>query len=235
MCAEGADLGLGFDGDGDRLGVIDASGHFIAADRVLMLLAADVLARHPGTEVIFDIKCSRHLAAVVRRAGGQPVLCRSGHAPLKARLRASSAQLAGELSGHIMFKDRWLGFDDALYAGARLVEVLTREQQSSDRVFAALPGGIATPELAIPCAEGASERIMARLLPLAAELGNLEVLTLDGLRLESADAWGLVRSSNTLPQLVLRFEGDDHRALAAMQARFRVLLERAAPGLPLPF
>jgi phosphomannomutase / phosphoglucomutase len=232
---KGADLGLGFDGDGDRLGVIDARGRFVAADRVLMCLALDVLTRHPGTEVIFDVKCSRHLSEVIRSAGGQPVLWRSGHAPLKARLRESDAQIAGELSGHIMFKERWLGFDDAIYAGARLLEVLSRDPRPTDAFFGALPGGIATPELALPLPEGEAERIMARVVPLADGLTDLEVHTLDGLRLDGPRAWGLVRASNTLPKLIFRFEGDDQAALLAIQDRFRRLLREAAPGLATPF
>jgi phosphomannomutase / phosphoglucomutase len=232
---EGADLGLGFDGDGDRLGVVDARGGFIAADRILMYLAVDVLARHPGTEVVFDVKCTGHLAEVVRRAGGRPVVCRSGHAPLKARLRSPDAQIAGELSGHIMFKERWLGFDDAVYAGARLLEVLSRDSRPTDVVFGDLPGGIATPELALPLSEGEAERIMSRVIPLAGSLTDLEVQTLDGLRLDGPHAWGLVRASNTLPKLIFRFEGDDRDALAAIQGRFRKLLSDAAPGLVLPF
>ncbi|EGV18175.1 phosphomannomutase/phosphoglucomutase [Thiocapsa marina] len=236
---EGADLGLGFDGDGDRLGVIDAAGGFIAADRILMCFAVDILTRHPGSEVVFDVKCTRHLGEVIRRAGGRPVPWRSGHAPLKARLRASDAQIAGELSGHIMLKERWYGFDDALYAGARLLEILSRDPRPTDAIFRDFPGGIATPELALPLPEGEAERIMARVIPLADRLpdrfGDLEVQTLDGLRLDGPAGWGLVRASNTLPKLVFRFEGDDPAALAAMQERFRLLMAEAVPGLALPF
>ena len=232
---EGADLGLGFDGDGDRLGVIDAAGGFIAADRVLMCLAVDVLTRHPGSEVVFDVKCTGHLGEVIRRAGGRPVPWRSGHAPLKTRLRESDAQLAGELSGHIMFKERWLGFDDALYAGARLLEVLSRDPRTTDALFRDLPGGIATPELALPLPEGDAERIMARVIRLADRVEDLAVQTIDGLRLDGSAAWGLVRASNTLPKLVFRFEGDDPAALRAMQERFRLLMAEAAPGLAMPF
>jgi phosphomannomutase/phosphoglucomutase len=236
---EGADLGLGFDGDGDRLGVIDATGGFIAADRILMCFAVDILTRHPGSEIVFDLKCTGHLAELIRRAGGRPVPWRSGHAPLKARLRESDAQIAGELSGHIMLKERWYGFDDALYAGARLLEILSRDPRPTDAIFRDFPGGIATPELALPLPEGEAERIMARVIPLADRLpdrfGDLEVQTLDGLRLDGPAGWGLVRASNTLPKLIFRFEGDDPAALAAMQERFRLLMAQAAPGLALPF
>jgi phosphomannomutase/phosphoglucomutase len=232
---EGADLGLGFDGDGDRLGVIDSGGGFVAADRVLMCLAVDVLTRHPGSEVIFDVKCTGHLGEVIRRAGGRPVPWCSGHAPLKARLRESDAQLAGELSGHIMLKERWLGFDDALYAGARLLEILARDARPTDAIFRDLPGGIATPELALPLPEGDAERIMAQVILLADRVEDLTVQTIDGVRLDGPAAWGLVRASNTLPKLIFRFEGDDPAALAAMQERFRLLMAEAAPGLALPF
>lgn len=232
---EGADLGLGFDGDGDRLGVIDSGGGFVAADRVLMCLAVDVLTRHPGSEVIFDVKCTGHLGEVIRRAGGRPVPWRSGHAPLKARLRESDAQLAGELSGHIMLKERWLGFDDALYAGARLLEILARDARPTDAIFRDLPGGIATPELALPLPEGDAERIMAQVILLSDRVEDLTVQTIDGVRLDGPAAWGLVRASNTLPKLIFRFEGDDPAALAAMQERFRLLMAEAAPGLALPF
>ncbi|MFB1490559.1 MULTISPECIES: phosphomannomutase/phosphoglucomutase [unclassified Thiocapsa] len=232
---EGADLGLGFDGDGDRLGVIDSAGGFIAADRVLMCLAVDILARHPGSEVVFDVKCTGHLAEVIRRAGGRPVPWRSGHAPLKARLRESHAQIAGELSGHIMLKERWLGFDDALYAGARLLEILSRNARPTDAIFRDFPGGIATPELALPLPEGDAARIMAQVVLLADRVEDLAVQTIDGLRLDGRAAWGLVRASNTLPKLVFRFEGDDTAALRAIQERFRLIMAEAAPGLRLPF
>jgi phosphomannomutase/phosphoglucomutase len=235
VAAKGADLGLAFDGDGGRLGVVDSQGHFIAADRVLMLLAADILSRHPGTDIVFDVKCSRHLAEEIRRAGGRPIMWRSGHAALKAKLRDSGALLAGELSGHLIFKERWFGFDDALYAGARLIEVLSRDRRPTNEVFAALPGGLATPEFALPLAEGEPQRIMQTVMRLADRLDGVMVIRIDGLRAEFDQGFGLVRASNTQPQLTFRFEGDDAEALEKIQALFRRLMEKAAPGLSMPF
>jgi phosphomannomutase/phosphoglucomutase len=235
VVAEGADLGLAFDGDGDRLGVVDSQGRFIPADRVLMLLASDVLSRNPGTDVIFDVKCSRLLAEEILRAGGRPVMWRSGHAPLKAKLREGGALIAGELSGHIIFQERWLGFDDAVYAGARLLEVLSLDPRTSQEIFDSLPSGIVTPELALELREGESARIMDAVIRHAGELEGAELILIDGLRAEFEAGWGLVRASNTEPKLTLRFEGEDQAALEAIQSRFRRLLDRAAPGLALPF
>jgi phosphomannomutase / phosphoglucomutase len=235
VVAEEADLGLAFDGDGDRLGVVDSGGRFIAADRVLMLLAADVLSRSPGSDVIFDVKCTSHLAEEIRRAGGRPVMWRSGHTPLKAKLRESGALIAGELSGHIIFQERWFGFDDAVYAGARLLEVLSLDPRSSEEIFAALPSGIATPELALSLEDGEPEPIMQSVLQFAGELEGAELILIDGLRAEFESGWGLVRASNTQPKLTFRFEGEDQAALEGIQSRFRQLMERAAPGRELPF
>ena len=233
--AQGADLGLAFDGDGDRLGVVDSNGGFIAADRLLMLLAADVLARNPGTDVIFDVKCTRHLAAEIRRAGGRPIMWQSGHAPLKAKLKESGALIAGELTGHLIFAERWFGFDDALYAGARLLELLALDSRPSQEVFASLPGGIATPELILPMEEGEPAEVMAAVLDLAGRLDGVQVLLIDGLRAEFDRGWGLVRASNTRPALTFRFEGDDEQALAKIQGLFRKIMAKAAPEVDLPF
>jgi phosphomannomutase/phosphoglucomutase len=175
------------------------------------------------------------LAEVIRQASGRPIMWRSGHAPLKTKLRESGALLAGELTGHLYFKERWFGFDDALYAGARLLEVLSLDPRSTTEIFAALPGGLATPELAMPLAEGEPERIMRAVLRLADRLDGVEVIRIDGLRAEFDRGFGVVRASNTLPQLTFRFEGDDAQALEKIQSLFRRLMEKAAPGLPLPF
>ncbi len=233
--AQGADIGLAFDGDGDRLGVVDSEGRFVAADRVLMLLAADVLARHPGSDVVFDVKCSRHLADEIRRNGGRPLMWRSGHGQLKAKLRETGAPIAGELTGHIIFGERWFGFDDALYAGARLLEVLALDPRPTGEIFDALPHAIATPELGAPLAEGESARVMDRVLRFAERLEGVEVVRIDGLRAEFERGWGLVRASNTEPKLVFRFEGDDQEALEKIQDLFRRLMARAAPEIQLPF
>ena len=235
VTSQGADLGLAFDSDGDRLGVVDSSGKIIWPDRVLMLLAADVLSRHPGTDVIFDVKSSHHLATEILRHGGRPVMWKSGHAPLKAKLRETGALLAGERSGHIMFRERWFGFDDALYSGARLLEVLALDPRSSAEVFAALPEAIGTAELFLPLAEGESAPIMQSVLEQARKIEGLDLRTEDGLRAESGQGWGLVRACNTQPALVFRFEADDEMELSRIQDLFRHIMERAAPELLLPF
>jgi phosphomannomutase / phosphoglucomutase len=235
VVAQGADLGLAFDGDGDRLGVVDSSGKIVWPDRVLMLLAADVLSRHPGTDVVFDVKCSHHLATEILRHGGRPVMWKSGHAPLKAKLQETGALLAGEWTGHIMFRERWFGFDDALYAGARLLEVLALDPRPSEEIFAGLPEAIGTPELFARLAEGESEQIMQSVLAQVPRLTGLDLFTEDGLRAGTAGGWGLVRASNTQPALVFRFEADDEEELSKIQDLFRGIMERAAPELKLPF
>lgn len=233
--AEGADVGLAFDADGDRLGVVDSEGQYIAADRVLMVLAEDLLTRHPGSDVIFDVKCTRYLADQVRQAGGRPIMWTSGHAPLKAKLAETGAILAGELSGHIIFGERWFGFDDAVYAGARLLEVLSLDPRPSHEIFAALPGGMATPELELPLQEGEAQRVMAEVMRLADRLDGVEVIPIDGLRAEFDLGWGLVRASNTQPKLTFRFEGEDEASLEKIKSLFRRLMAKAAPELELPF
>ncbi len=230
----GFDLGLAFDGDGDRLGVVDGEGAIIWPDRVLMLFAADVLRERPGGRVLFDVKSSRHLAAEIRRRGGEPVMWKSGHSCLHGKLRESGALLAGELSGHSFFAQGWYGFDDALYAAARLLGILSREAATPTEVFARLPQAEATPELLVPVAEGEGPRILER-LAREADFGEGELNRLDGLRVEFADGWGLVRSSNTTPSLSLRFEADTPEALARIQGLFRACIQRAAPQLQLPF
>lgn len=236
VVAERANLGFAFDGDGDRLGVVDSSGKIIWADRILMLLAADVLSRHPGTDVVFDVKSSRHLATEILRHGGRPVMWKSGHSLLKAKLHETGALLGGEWSGHIAFQERWYGFDDALYAGARLLEVLALDPRPSAAIFAELPEApVSTPEIFLPMAEGEPARVMAEVLQAAAHLDGWEVNTIDGLRAEFDRGWGLVRASNTRPGLVFRFEADDEAAMERSQALIRHLLEQAAPDLILPF
>lgn len=235
VVAENADLGVAFDGDGDRLGVVDSSGKIIWADRVLMLLAADVLSRHPGTDVIYDVKCSHHLAGEILRHGGRPVMWRSGHSPLKAKLAETGALLAGEWSGHIIFQERWYGFDDALYAGARLLEVLALDPRSTSEVFASLPEAISTPELFVAMAEGEAHRVMTSVDEIADRLEGVDVYRVDGLRVELERGWGLVRASNTQPALVFRFEADDEPTLDKVKGLFRKIMTRAAPDLLLPF
>jgi phosphomannomutase/phosphoglucomutase len=236
VLAEKADLGLAFDGDGDRLGVVDSSGKIISADRLLMLLASDLLSRHPGTDVIFDVKCSHHLAREILRNGGRPVMWKSGHSPLKAKIMETGALLAGEWSGHIIFQERWFGFDDALYAGARLLEVLALDPRPSAEVFAGLPEAqFSTPELFLPMAEGEPARIMDKILRLAGRLQGVELQTIDGLRVESDKGWGLVRASNTQPALTFRFEGDERGAMDEIQDLMRRVMNQVVPGVQLPF
>jgi phosphomannomutase/phosphoglucomutase len=231
---EGAELGIAFDGDGDRLGVVSAEGEIIWPDRLMMIFARDLLLRHPGAEVIYDIKCSRHLAEVITQAGGKPSMWRTGHSLLKARMRERGALLAGEMSGHIFIKEGWYGFDDALFAAARLLEILAREPDSS-KVFTGLPNALSTPELHLEMAGDAHYRLMERLLAEQAFFSSATLTTLDGLRVEYADGWGLVRASNTTPTLVLRFEADSAEALTRIQERFRHLLLQLEPTLKLPF
>jgi len=228
------ELGLAFDGDGDRLGVVTPRGTIIYADRLLMLLAADVLERHPGGDVVFDVKCTRNLAAWIIRHGGRPAMWKTGHSLIKGRMKEIGAPIAGEMSGHIFIADRWYGFDDGVYAGARLLEVLARSKDPG-AVLEALPDSVATPELHVRLAEGEPHRLVERLQREARFPGAVEVITLDGLRVEYADGFGLVRASNTTPVLVLRFEGQDAAALGRIQVAFRRVLRAAKPDVELPF
>jgi phosphomannomutase/phosphoglucomutase len=228
------ELGLAFDGDGDRLGVVTQSGRIIYPDRQLMLFAADVLKRHPGAEVIFDVKSTRHLFQWIRNHGGRPVMWKTGHSFIKQKLKETGAPLAGEMSGHVFFKDRWYGFDDALYAGARLLEILSRERDPG-AVLEALPDAVSTPELHLKLAEGENYTLMEKLKAGARFDGAREVVTLDGLRVEYADGFGLARPSNTTPVIVLRFEADNKVALKRIQDDFRRALAAVKPGALLPF
>ncbi len=232
--ATDAEIGLAFDGDGDRLGVVTKDGRIIYPDRQLMLFAADVLSRNPGAIVIFDVKSTRNLYRWIRDHGGQPMLWKTGHSLIKARMQETGALLAGEMSGHVFFKERWYGFDDGLYAGARLLEYLSR-QTDLDASLNSLPDNVNTPELHIKMREGEPHRLIARLLETARFEGAQEVITLDGLRVEYADGFGLMRPSNTTPVMVLRFEADTAAALTRIQDDFRRVILAAAPGLTLPF
>jgi len=233
LAASSAEIGLAFDGDGDRLGVVTKGGRIVYPDRQLMLFAADVLALNPGAEVIFDVKCTRNLFGWIRGHGGRPVLWKTGHSLIKAKLKETGAPLAGEMSGHIFFKERWYGFDDGLYAGARLLEIVSRAKDAS-AVLEALPDSIATPELQVKVAEGENHRLVAELQRTARFEGATEVITIDGLRAEYPDGFGLLRASNTTPVLVLRFEADNDAALARIQADFRRVLLAAKPDARWP-
>jgi len=231
---QGADLGLAFDGDGDRLGVIDSTGKIIWPDRYLMLMAADVLMRQPGAQIIYDVKCTTHLEKIIADNGGQPLMWKTGHSFIKAKMKETDAQLAGEMSGHIFFKERWLGFDDALYAGARLLEILSSESDDSHKVFSRLPEDVSTPELNIKTDEGENFTFMEK-LKASAHFPGAKMIDIDGLRLEFEDGWALVRASNTTPSLVLRFEANDAAALGRIQDLIRTQLLSIKPDLELPF
>jgi len=229
-----AEIGLAFDGDGDRLGVVTKDGAIIYPDRQLMLYAKDVLARNPGAEIIYDVKCTRLLGPWIERHGGRPVVWKTGHSLIKAKLKESGAPLAGEMSGHVFFKDRWYGFDDALYCGARLLEILAREADAND-VLRNLPDAPSTPELNWKLAEGEPHPLIAQLQQGRPFPGAERVLTIDGVRAEYRDGFGLARASNTTPVIVLRFEGDTPDALARIQEEFRRVLQPLKPEAPLPF
>lgn len=229
-----ADVGFAFDGDGDRLGVIAPSGEIIWPDRQMILYALDVLERNPGAEIIYDIKCSVHLDRAIQNAGGKPLMWKTGHSLVKAKLKETGAPLAGEMSGHIFFKERWFGFDDALYTGARLLEILAKDSRSTQQVFSALPNMINTPELRVEMREGEHFAFMER-LQIHASFKNAKSTTIDGLRVDFEDGWGLVRASNTTPCLVIRFEGINESAMARIQEEFRALFAILDDSLTLPF
>ena len=230
----GAEIGIAFDGDGDRIGIVSSSGEIIWPDRLLRLLAKDVLARNPGAQIIYDVKCSRNVATVVAEYGGEPLMWATGHSLIKAKMKETGALLAGEMSGHIFFKERWFGFDDGPYSAARLLEILANDARSSSDVFAELPNSVNTPELNVPMAEGEPPLFMEKLLN-SAHFENARIATIDGMRVEFERGWGLVRASNTTPCLVLRFEADDELALSAIQDEFRRVMLQADPNLSLPF
>ncbi len=229
-----AELGLAFDGDGDRLGVVTKSGKIIYPDRQLMLFAKDVLARNPGALVIYDVKSTRNLAPWIERHGGKPLLWKTGHSFVKSKMRETGAALAGEMSGHVFFKERWYGFDDGLYAGARLLEIVSREADPS-AVLEALPDAVSTPELQIKLKEGENYALIEKLQQSARFPEAREVIRIDGLRVEYADGFGLARSSNTTPVVVLRFEADDQAALERIQKDFRRVITEVEPDAVLPF
>ncbi|WP_275288977.1 phosphomannomutase/phosphoglucomutase [Halomonas elongata] len=229
--ASGADIGLAFDGDGDRLGVITPSGKLIYPDHLMMAFAEDMLERNPGARVIFDVKCTGNLAGVIEQAGGTPEMWRTGHSLIKARMKETGALLAGEMSGHIFFKERWFGFDDGLYGAARLLEVLSRQSLDADAFFARYPQDIGTPEINITVTDETKFDLVER-LAREGDFGDDGVkTTLDGIRVDYPDGWGLCRASNTTPVLVLRFEGKSEAALTRIRARFADALKQVAPAL----
>jgi phosphomannomutase/phosphoglucomutase len=228
-----AEIGIAFDGDGDRLGVVTKDGQIIYPDRQMMLFAADVLTRHPGAQILYDVKCTRHLAPWIASHGGEPLMWKTGHSLVKAKLRETGAPLGGEMSGHIFFSDRWYGFDDGLYSGARLLELLTRVDDPS-ALLNALPQSDSTPELHLHLAEGENVALIDQLRD-AQFPGNERIITIDGLRVEYPDGFGLARSSNTTPVVVMRFEAETPAALARIQADFKRVIVAARPDAQLPF
>jgi len=224
---QSADIGLAFDGDGDRLGVITPEGEVIWADRQMMLYAQDILARNPGGEIIFDIKCTTHLPKVIEHAGGKPTMWKTGHSFIKAKLKESGALLAGEMSGHIFFKERWYGFDDALYTAARLLEILSKDPRPATEIFAELPDSVNTPELKLDMPEGEHFKLVERMLANAS-FDGATLTTIDGVRADWEDGFGLARASNTTPCIVFRFEADNEQALERIKNDFRKLVRQEA-------
>jgi phosphomannomutase/phosphoglucomutase len=231
--AEGADVGFAFDGDGDRLGLVDGEGNIIWPDRQLMLLAKDVLSRNQGANIIFDVKCSRYLKSIIESSGGVPLMWKTGHSFIKNKMKEVDAPLAGELSGHIFFKERWYGFDDALYTAARFIEIFTNAKETPTELFAELPEGVSTPELRMELPEDQHAGFMEELVEKMTVSGA-EIIDLDGLRIEYSDGWGLARPSNTSPNIILRFEGENEAALERIKSEFRAAIQLIIP-MDLPF
>ena len=234
------ELGLAFDGDADRLGVVTKTGEVIVPDRQMMLFAKDVLSRNPGAQIIYDVKCTRNLATYVKQQGGVPLMWKTGHSLVKAKLKETGAPLAGEMSGHIFFKDRWYGFDDGLYTGARLLEILSAEQDPN-ATLNQLPNAICTPELQMPCAEGEAFSLLDKIKAEVAKGTQAtfetaeSVNTIDGVRVEYADGFGLARPSNTTPIVVMRFEADTQAAIERIQAEFKKVFLAVKPDAKMPF
>lgn len=232
--SEGADVGFAFDGDGDRLGLVDANGNIIYPDRQLMLLAKDVLSRNQGANIIFDVKCSRYLKSIIESSGGTPLMWKTGHSFIKSKMKEVDAPLAGEMSGHIFFKERWYGFDDALYTAARFIEIFTNADQSPTELLGELPDGVSTPELRLPLSEDQHAGFMEELIEKMSVSGA-EISDIDGLRIEYSDGWGLARPSNTSPNIILRFEGENEEALERIKAEFRASIILVVGETDLPF
>ncbi|TAK85518.1 MAG: phosphomannomutase/phosphoglucomutase [Betaproteobacteria bacterium] len=234
LATSSCELGLAFDGDGDRLGVVTKDGEIIFPDRQLMLLAKDVLARNPGAEIIYDVKSTRLLAPWIERHGGKPLIWKTGHSLIKAKLKETGALLAGEMSGHTFFKERWYGFDDALYGGARLLEILSKEKDAN-RALKDLPNAPSTPELHWALEEGEPHALVKKLQASKPFPGAERIVTIDGVRVEYADGFGLARASNTTPVIVIRFEADNAAALERIKRDFRAALQPLKPSAPLPY
>ncbi len=229
-----SDVGLAFDGDGDRLGMVTSEGEIVWPDRQLMLFAKALLAERPGAKIIYDVKCTYHLEKIIREAGGEPIMWKTGHSLIKSKLAETQAALAGEMSGHIFFKDRWYGFDDAIYSGARLLQILAAQETDSHTLFNTIPNSVNTPELKVYVSDEEKFLLMQQLIANA-NFAAAQLLTIDGMRVNFADGWGLVRPSNTTPCLVLRFEAETTAVLEKIKNLFRENLLAAKPDLVLPF
>ncbi len=232
--ATGADLGIAFDGDADRLGVVTNKGEIIYPDRVLMLYAQDVLTRQPGASIVFDVKCTGHLPKEIVKNGGLPIIWKTGHSFIKAKIKETNAALAGEMSGHFFFNERWFGFDDGIYAAARLLEIIDHQERPADEIFAELPNSVSTPELKCHTKEGENYAFMDK-FQKAAQFPDANITTIDGIRADFADGWGLIRCSNTTPCLVLRFDADNEAALEKIKEEFRIQILAVDDSLSLPF
>jgi len=228
------DIGLAFDGDGDRVGILDDKQNILWADRQMMLYAEDVLKRKPGALIIYDIKSTTNLQTYIQSKGGEPLMWKTGHSFIKAKMKETGAELAGEMSGHIFFKERWFGFDDGLYSAARMLEIVSQRDASSSEIFAELPDSFNTPELQIDFEEGEHYKFMDKFIN-EADFGDADTITIDGIRVNYAEGWGLIRPSNTTPCLVLRFEANDESTLHQIQNTFREQLLAVDSSLSLPF
>ncbi|MGE3919922.1 MAG: phosphomannomutase/phosphoglucomutase [Gammaproteobacteria bacterium] len=229
-----ADIGLAFDGDADRLGVVTNAGEIIWPDRIMMLFVKDILKQNSGANIIFDVKCSRNLSKIIEAHNGQPIMWRTGHSLVKAKMVETNALFAGEMSGHFFFKHRWYGFDDGIYAAARLLEILSKYTQSSSSIFQTLPNSVCTPELKLALSEDEKFEFMTKFLAQA-EFPNADISYIDGIRVDFPEGWGLIRPSNTTPNLILRFEADSESNLENIKAQFRQQLKRLDENLDILF
>ena len=229
------DLGLAFDGDGDRVGVIDNKGEILWADRQMMLYARDVLSRKPGAKIIYDVKSSRNLGKVIEESGGEAIMWKTGHSFIKNKMQETGAELAGEMSGHVFFKERWYGFDDALYSAARLLEIITHQHASSSELFAGLPNSLSTPELNVHFDEDGAQHAFMKKFTDIVDLPNASITTIDGIRADYDKGWGLVRASNTTPSLVIRFEADNESTIDEIKQDFRQQMTKVQADIQLPF
>ena len=232
---DGLEVGVALDGDGDRCGVVDDKGEILWADRQLMVHATDVLEREPGATVVFDVKCSSLLPRVIEESGGTPVMARTGHSFIKAKMRETQAALAGEMSGHLFFQERWYGFDDGIYAAARLLQILAEKEEPASAVFAALPQACVTPEINIPFEVDGDQHRFIEKFSACAEFPGARLTRIDGVRADFDDGFGLARASNTTPYVVTRFEGTTPDVIERIQAEFRSQMLAVDSGLELPF